>query len=64
MKPPPVKPPNAPQCLLCTGWTGGLQRYEHDGKVDYFHAACVGSWLMNNPDSVISFFPGLGEAPA
>lgn len=58
------KPDNAPCCLACTGWTGALQRYEHDGKVDHFHDTCVGSWLMRNPDSVINFFMGQGEAPA
>jgi hypothetical protein len=63
-KPLPVKPDNAPTCLMCTGWTGALQRYEHDGKTDYFHDTCVGGWLMRNVDSVISFVQGTAEVTA
>ncbi len=42
-------------CLACHTTVGPMQCYEHDGKVDWFHDTCVGSWLMRNPDSVISF---------
>jgi hypothetical protein len=64
------KPDGAPssspsrRCLACGGIPLPLVRYEHDGKVDDFHPVCVGSWLMSNPDTVISFFMGEGEAPA
>lgn len=46
------------RCLACAGGTGALQRYEHDGKVDWFHDTCVGTWLMKNPESVIFFYTG------
>lgn len=51
------------RCLFCLSPNGALQKYEHDGKVDWFHAACVGSWLMVNLDSVIFFYVG-EEEPA
>lgn len=61
---PDVRPEDAPVCLQCAGWNGGLQRYEHDGKVDSFHDVCVGVWLMANPGSVIGFFLGMGSSDA
>jgi hypothetical protein len=54
----------AHRCYACGSPAPALQRYEHDGRVDYFHNTCVGEWLMRHPDSVIFFFQGLSEAPA
>lgn len=54
------------RCHQCNGpSTKPLPRFEHDGKVDFFHATCVGEWLMRNPDSVINFYTGAEwpEAP-
>jgi hypothetical protein len=47
------------RCLHCNGpSTKPLPRFEHDGKVDFFHDCCVGVWLMKNPESVINFYTG------